>query len=84
MKNTNSFSLYFKVFIGMLLSILWQFTSSKKTKGKLFIIGGGHRSDVLMTQLGNTGGFGKKDYVVVLRQPEEPDSAYIYFKVLQN
>jgi hypothetical protein len=22
--------------------------------------------------------------VVVLRQPEEPDSAYIYFKVLQN
>jgi hypothetical protein len=39
-----------------------------KKQRKIFIIGGGHRSDVtLMTQLVTLADLGKKDYVVVLR-----------------
>ena len=54
---------------------------AQKTKGKLFIIGGGQRSDVFMMQLIDLAALQKKDYVVVLpMSSEEPDSAYIYFK----
>ena len=54
---------------------------AQKTKGKLFIIGGGQRSDVFMMQLIDVAALQKKDYVVVLpMSSEEPDSAYIYFK----
>ncbi|SHH15673.1 cyanophycinase [Flavobacterium micromati] len=54
---------------------------AQKNNGKLFIIGGGNRSDKLMTQLITVADLTKKDYIVVLpMSSEEPDSAYIYFK----
>lgn len=54
---------------------------AQKTNGKLFIIGGGQRSDVFMMQLINVAALQKTDYIVVLpMSSEEPDSAYIYFK----
>ncbi|RTY87645.1 cyanophycinase [Flavobacterium sp. RSP15] len=49
-------------------------------KGTLFIIGGGNRSDKLMTCLLSLSKLEAKDYIVVLpMSSEEPDSAYIYF-----
>lgn len=55
--------------------------NAQSPKGKLFIIGGGNRSDKLMTQLLSISDLKKKDYIVVLpMSSEEPDSAYIYFK----
>ena len=54
---------------------------AQKTNGKLFIIGGGQRSDIFMMQLIDVAALQKKDYIVVLpMSSEEPDSAYIYFK----
>jgi len=54
---------------------------AQSPKGKLFIIGGGKRSDQLMTQVLSISNLQKKDYIVVLpMSSEEPDSAYIYFK----
>ena len=65
-----------------LFALLCCFTiQAQNTKGKLFIIGGGHRSDALMMPLISISELKKKDYVVVLpMSSEEPDSAYIYFK----
>jgi cyanophycinase len=81
MIRTNHSPLYFKLFIGLLAFLFCGSLQAQKTKGKLFIIGGGHRSDALMTQLVTLADLGKKDYVVVLpMSTEEPDSAYIYFK----
>ena len=81
MIKTNHSPLYFKLFIGLLAFLFCGSLQAQKTKGKLFIIGGGHRSDALMTQLVTLADLGKKDYVVVLpMSTEEPDSAYIYFK----
>jgi cyanophycinase len=59
---------------------------AQSPKGKLFIIGGGKRSDKLMSQLLSISSLQKKDYIVVLpMSSEEPDSAYIYFKAqVQN
>jgi cyanophycinase len=54
---------------------------AQNTKGNLFIIGGGHRSDLLMTKLLKVADLQPKDFIVVLPMAsEEPDSAYIYFK----
>ena len=54
---------------------------AQKTNGKLFIIGGGQRSDIFMMQLIDVAALQKKDYIVVLpMSSKEPDSAYIYFK----
>ena len=50
-------------------------------KGKLFIIGGGYRSEEMMKQLVSTAGLTSKDYVAVLpMSTEEPDSGFFYFK----
>lgn len=50
-------------------------------KGKLFIIGGGDRSDDLMKQVISVSNLTKKDYIVVLpMSSEEPDSSFIFFK----
>ncbi|OAB29113.1 cyanophycinase [Flavobacterium fryxellicola] len=70
-----------KVHIGLFAFLCCATIQAQSTKGKLFIIGGGHRSDALMTQLISISELKKKDYVVVLpMSSEEPDSAYIYFK----
>lgn len=61
--------------------IFWGSLHSQNPKGKLFIIGGGHRSDTLMKQLVNISKLKATDYIVVLPMAsEEPDSTYIYFK----
>ena len=81
MKEPTHSLLYFKVIIGMLLFLSFGTLQAQKLKGKLFIIGGGQRSDAMMTQLVNLSDLQKKDYIVVLpMSSEEPDSAYIYFK----
>lgn len=50
-------------------------------KGKLFIIGGGDRTEGLMKSLLATANLGKRDYVVVLpMSSSEPDTSYFYFK----
>jgi cyanophycinase len=81
MKKSIHSPLYFKVLIGLFAFLFCSTLQAQKNKGKLFIIGGGHRSDALMTQLVNLSDLKKKDYIVVLpMSSEEPDSAYIYFK----
>ncbi|WP_310558334.1 cyanophycinase [Flavobacterium sp.] len=68
----------FSAFIAILFSTSIQ---AQTPKGKLFIIGGGNRSDQLMSQLLTVSSLQKKDFIVVLpMSSEEPDSAYIYFK----
>jgi len=53
---------------------------AQSPKGTLFIIGGGNRSDTMMTHLLKIADLKTKDYIVVLpMSSEEPDSAYIYF-----
>lgn len=57
------------------------FLQAQATKGKLFIIGGGDRSDDLMKQVLSVADLTKKDYIVVLpMSSEEPDSSFIFFK----
>jgi len=81
MKEPTHSLLYFKFVIGMLLFLSFGTLQAQKLKGKLFIIGGGQRSDAMMTQLVSISDLQKKDYIVVLpMSSEEPDSAYIYFK----
>jgi cyanophycinase len=49
--------------------------------GKLFIIGGGNRSQQLMKTMVATAALGPKDYVVVLPMSgSEPDTSFYYFK----
>lgn len=51
-----------------------------QSKGNLFIIGGGNRSDELMKQMLNTAGFNAKDYIVVLPMASEiPDVGFKIF-----
>ncbi|MBC5836767.1 cyanophycinase [Flavobacterium muglaense] len=52
---------------------------AQSSKGKLFIIGGGDRSDSLLTHLLSISELNTKDYIVILpMSSEEPDSSYIY------
>lgn len=52
---------------------------AQSPKGKLFIIGGGDRSDSLLTHLLSISELNNKDYIVILpMSSEEPDSSYIY------
>ena len=56
-------------------------SASQSTTGKLFIIGGGSRSDELMTKMITEANFLSKDYAVVLpMSSSDPDSAFIYFE----
>ncbi len=52
-----------------------------QTKGNLFIIGGGHKSEDLMRQLLKTGQINPNDYIAILpMSSEEPDTSYYYIK----
>ncbi|MEZ7497131.1 cyanophycinase [Flavobacterium sp. Arc3] len=52
---------------------------AQSPKGKLFIIGGGDRSDNLLTHLLSISELNTKDYIAILpMSSEEPDSSYIY------
>lgn len=65
----------------LLLLICFGAMQGQNAKGKLFIIGGGNRSDTLMSKLLTLSDLKKSEYIVVLpMSSEEPDSAYIYFK----
>jgi cyanophycinase len=81
-KRANAFSSnYTTLFSLLLILLISSFNYAQKPKGKLFIIGGGNRSDALMNQLLSISELQKKDYIAVLpMSSEEPDSAYIYFK----
>lgn len=53
--------------------------NAQNAKGKLFIIGGGDRSDNLVKQLVTTAGLGARDYVIVLPMASEiPDTGFKY------
>lgn len=68
----------YSLFLFLLLANLLQ---AQTPKGKLFIIGGGDRSDALMNQVLSISDLSKKDYIVVLpMSSEEPDSSFIFFK----
>ena len=72
---------YLKRSFILLFLLCFNLIHAQKTNGKLFIIGGGQRSDIFMMQLINLAALQKKDYIVILpMSSEEPDSAYIYFK----
>ncbi|OHT44839.1 cyanophycinase [Flavobacterium tructae] len=71
---------YQKILIVMLLFTV-SLLQAQSPKGKLFIIGGGDRSDALMKQVLSVSELTKKDFIVVLpMSSEEPDSSFIFFK----
>lgn len=73
--------LLIKSFTILTLLLTSCFVQAQNPKGKLFIIGGGDRSDDLMKQVLDVAELGKKDYIVVLpMSSEEPDSSFIFFK----
>ncbi|HBS52543.1 MAG TPA: cyanophycinase [Flavobacterium sp.] len=81
MKHTYQIQKGIQIAITLFLIFCFSLANAQKSKGKLFIIGGGNRSDQLMQQLVDISQFKKRDYIVVLpMSSEEPDSAYIYFK----
>lgn len=60
-------------------SLLVQCTFAQK--GKLFIIGGGDRTPLLMQSLAKAANLGANDYAVVLpMSSEQPDTSFFYFK----
>ena len=81
MKNNFLFQFSPKLLIIFLMILVSNFTQAQTPKGKLFIIGGGDRSDNLMKQVLSVAELGKKDFIVVLpMSSEEPDSSFIFFK----
>lgn len=81
MKNQFLFKFSLQKSISALLLLTSFLMQAQNAKGKLFIIGGGDRSDALMKQVLTVAELGKKDYIVVLpMSSEEPDSSFIFFK----
>ena len=73
--------LLFCIIIILCSGVSFAQTNKKTPKGKLFIIGGGDRTPLLMQSLVKTASLGKNDYVVVLPMSSgEPDSSFFYFK----
>lgn len=69
------------ILASLLFACLVQAQQGARSKGKLFIIGGGDRPPSLMQALVNTSGLSPNDYVVVLPMSSaSPDRAYEYFK----
>lgn len=72
-----------------LASFSFMAVAQKTAKGKLFIIGGGDRSDALMTEMLNTASLKANDYIIVLSMASEvPDVGFqtisSQFKKLDN
>ncbi|KAF2516987.1 cyanophycinase [Flavobacterium foetidum] len=75
----NNFSVFRLLLFSMLLCT--SFSEAQNSKGKLFIIGGGNRSDELMKKVLEVAQLGQKDFIAVLpMSSEEPDSSFIFFK----
>jgi cyanophycinase len=73
----------FKIIVNLFVIIMLLQTGlmAQSTKGKLFIIGGGDRTDNLMRKMLAVSHLTKNDYIVVLPMAsEEPDSSFFYFK----
>ncbi|HUM64816.1 MAG TPA: cyanophycinase [Chitinophagaceae bacterium] len=69
------------ILASLLFACLVQAQQGARSKGKLFIIGGGDRPPSLMQALVKTSGLSPNDYVVVLPMSSaSPDRAYEYFK----
>lgn len=69
------------ILASLLFACLVQAQQGARSKGKLFIIGGGDRPPSIMQALVNTSGLSPNDYVVVLPMSSaSPDRAYEYFK----
>ncbi|KQC02523.1 cyanophycinase [Pedobacter sp. Hv1] len=65
----------FLITLGVMLAVTLQ--AQNTTKGNLFIIGGGDRSDALMQQMLNTANLKPKDYIIVLPMSSEaPDAGF--------
>ncbi|MFW0738769.1 cyanophycinase [Flavobacterium sp. T12S277] len=80
MKNQLVIKHTLKIFTSLLF-LATSFVQAQTPKGKLFIIGGGDRSDALMKQVLSVADLSQKDYIVVLpMSSEEPDSSFIFFK----
>ncbi|WP_264524664.1 cyanophycinase [Flavobacterium sp. N502536] len=80
MKNQLIFKLTLRIFTSLLF-LATGFVQAQTPKGRLFIIGGGDRSDALMKQVLSVADLSQKDYIVVLpMSSEEPDSSFIFFK----
>lgn len=72
---------YIKLYVALFVFLSFSTMQAQIPKGKLFIIGGGDRSDELMTQLINLSELKKKDYIVVLPMSSaEPVESFTYFK----
>ncbi|CAA9196203.1 cyanophycinase [Flavobacterium collinsii] len=81
MKNQSLFRFPANKYSMVLFLLLANLLQAQTPKGKLFIIGGGDRSDALMKQVLSVADLSKKDYIVVLpMSSEEPDSSFIFFK----
>jgi cyanophycinase len=65
----------------IIIILLQNVLFAQSNQGKLFVIGGGNRTDNLMKKMLDVSHLTKNDYIVVLPMAsEEPDSSYIYFK----
>lgn len=67
------------IFCGVLVATNLFAQNNSTEKGKLFIIGGGARSNELLKKLVETANLQAKDYIVILPMAsEEPDTAFKY------
>lgn len=81
MKKILSSNYYIKSCLTLFAFLCLSTMQAQSPKGKLFIIGGGDRSDELMTQLLNLSELKKNDYIVVLPMSSgEPVESFTYFK----
>jgi cyanophycinase len=76
----------YKLLLALLISFTGSFVGAAQKrlttpKGKLFIIGGGDRSDMLVKKLLATASLDQHDYIAILPMcSAEPDTSYYYIK----
>ena len=69
------------IFLAVSTTLMLCLPVFSQTKGNLFIIGGGHKSNELMQQLLQTAQINPNDYIAILPMSgEEPDTSYYYIK----
>jgi len=69
-----------KIFLILISFAFALAVNAQNSKGNLFIIGGGERSDALMQQMLNTANLKPNDYIIVLPMSSEvPDSGFEFF-----
>ena len=75
------YKLIFSAVLVAILTPVFAQHNNDRSRGSLFIIGGGKRTSELMHTMVNTAKLAIHDYVVVLpMSSEEPDSSFFYFK----